>query len=176
MIGRGPPAADSTDWCEPADRGQRAVAEAEEAAFGGTDLDAPEPRAELERVVRDVTGGPWWASCGPPVRVVTPRSSARSSSARGGPADASGVVEIRLTDEQLTMGTVAHELAHALAGVAHGHGPRYRRAAVDVTALLAGADAAERLADAFGSFGVPAGTRAWPSPYRAEGATFRMVP
>lgn len=156
------------------DRGRTAVAAAEEAAFGGTSIDDARPRAELESQLAAVVTGPWWAASGPPVHVVTPRRSARSSSARHD-SRRSGV-EVRLTDEQLTLATVAHELAHALAGVACAHGPRFRAAYVDVVALLAGAAEADHLAGAFAQFGVPAGQRAWPAPFRAEGATFAIVP
>jgi hypothetical protein len=156
------------------DRGRIAVAEAEAAAFGGTRFDAHRPRDELEALLGDVVAGPWWAVSGPLVRVVTPRRSARSSSARVDSRQAS--VEIRLTDEQLTLSTVAHELAHALAGVAAAHGPHFRAAYVDVVAVLAGSTVAEHLAEAFVRFGVPSGPRAWPAPFRARGDTFAIVP
>ena len=151
-----------------------AVAAAEAAALEGTALDDPHARAALHARVAEVVGGSWWTACGPPVTLVTPRRTARSSTARA--RDGVAAVEIRLTDEQLTVATVAHELAHALAGVGEGHGSRFRTAYVDVVALLAGAAAADRLRDAFTTFGVPAGQRAWPAPWRAEGSTFRVVP
>ena len=83
-------------------------------------------------------------------------------------------VEIRLADGQLTETTVAHELAHALAGVDRGHDERFRAAHVDVTALLCGA-AARTLAATYRSFGLAVGDRAWPAPWRADGDTFRIV-
>src|SRR5688500_2669129 len=87
------------------DEGRAAVAEAEETAFGGTDLDVALGRAELEDRLAAVVTGSWWAESGPPVRVVTPRRTTRSSTARSTQGDEH--VEVRLSDEQLTLGTIA---------------------------------------------------------------------
>src|SRR3954447_8522005 len=99
------------------DPGQAAVAEAEEAAFGGTTLDAPSTREELTARVHRLVAGEWWRANGPPVHVVAPRRSTRSSTARR----CGDGVEIRLSAEQLTTATAAHELAHALARIGHRH-------------------------------------------------------
>lgn len=85
-------------------------------------------------------------------------------------------VEVRLTDEQLSAVTVAHELAHALAGVASGHGAFYRSAHVDVTSVVVGADAAGALADSFDRFGLDIAPRRWPAPWLAEGDDFVVLP
>lgn len=160
-----------TDGC---DRGQVAVAAVEEATFGGTRADIPVDREELHRRLADVVDGPWWRRCGPPVTWSTPRRSTRSSTARTHPTVGRGV-EIRLAEGQLTTATVAHELAHALAGLTAGHGERFRAAHVDVVALLCGARAGESLAASYGAFGLAVGDRAWPAPWRADGASFRIL-
>ena len=159
------------------DRGRAAVAAVEEAVFGGTDADVPVDRDVLHARIADLVDGPWWRACGPPVAIATPRRSTRSSTARSTARHLQphrSTVEIRLADGQLTETTVAHELAHALAGVDRGHDERFRAAHVDVTALLCGA-AARTLATTYRSFGLAVGDRAWPVPWRADGDTFRIV-
>lgn len=155
-----------------ADRGRAAVAAVEEAAFGGTTADTREDRTELHARLDAVIRGPWWRDCGPAVTVATPRETTRSSSARA--AVGSGV-EIRLADEQLTTATVAHELAHALAGVGHGHDDLFRAAHVDVVALMCGFDVGAALTSAYAAFGLTVGERRWPPPWRVEGDRFRVV-
>jgi hypothetical protein len=154
------------------DSGLAAVAAAEEMAFGGTRLDVRLDRVVVERAFADVVGGPWWQSCGPPVSWSRPRRDAHSSSTRDSPAG----IEVRLVDEQLTLATVAHELAHALAGVDCGHGVTFRAAYVDVVAVVAGAEPARALAEALAALDVAAGGRAWPAPYRAAGDGFVVTP
>jgi hypothetical protein len=157
----------------PTDRGTAAVAAVEEAVFGGTDADVAVGREALHARVAEVVAGPWWQASGPPVTVTTPRRSTRSSTARSRLGQLP--VEIRLADPQLTLATVAHELAHALAGVEHGHDETFRAAHVDVAALLAGAGAAQRLAAAYAAFDLAVAARAWARPWRADGETFRIV-
>lgn len=154
------------------DVGREAVAAAEEAAFGGTDVDDRRDRASLQARLSAVVDGPWWREYGPAVTIGRPRASDRSSSAR---TCGSGV-EVRLASGQLTLATVVHELAHALAGLSHGHDPLFRAAYVDVTALLAGVEAARRLTGAFEAFGLGVGERTWPQPWVIDGDTFRIVP
>jgi len=156
------------------DEGRTAAYAAEDAAFGGTPLDDELPFGDLVAVARGVTTGAWWrAAGGPEVEERPARAGTTSSSARGrGP----GAVEVRLAAGQLTTTTVAHELAHALAGVAHGHDATFRRAHVDVCALLAGQGAGEALATAYAQLGAPAGDRTWPSPVRVIGDGFVVVP
>ena len=153
------------------ERGWAAVAAAEERAFGGTELDETIDRRTAEARVVEATGGPWWRGCGPAVIVARPRASARSSSARL----VTDRVEIQLTDAQLSVATVAHELAHALAGVDRGHGGEFRAAYVDVVAVLAGAAPALALSEAFAAMGIAAGARRWPPPHRAAGDGFVVV-
>lgn len=160
------------------DRGQTAVGAAELAAFGGTDLETQRPLEELAARAAAVCATPWWGRAGgPAVRIGPARSTARSSSARAGrPGGAGrGPVTIRLAPGQRDLATVGHELAHALAGVEHGHDERFRAAAVDVLAVLAGAAAAEELRRAFASHGLAVAARPWPPPARLEGDTFVVL-
>ena len=136
--------------------------------FGGTDLEDALDRRAAEGALELITAGPWWRSCGPPVTVSAPRGGTRASRAR----DHAGKVAIQLSDEQLNLATVAHELAHALADVGHGHDAVFRAAYVDVVAVLAGPAGAGALAEAFVAMGVEPGDRGWPAPYRAVGDGF----
>ena len=156
-----------------ADRGRAAVAAVEDAAFGGTDADVAVDRDVLPARLGVVVGGPWWQASGPPVTIDTPRRSTRSSTARSRHGESP--VEIRFADDQLTTATLAHELAHALAGVDDGHGESFRAAHIDVTAMLCGAGAGKRLGDAYVAFGLAVGARARPPPWRYDGDSFRVV-
>ena len=160
------------------DRGREAVYEAERAAFGGTELDRSRPLADLAGLARSLCGATWWAAAGgPPVRVVAARVDAASSSAAGvGPRATGSTVVIRLAAGHHDVATLAHELAHALAGVEGGHGPSFRAAHLDVVAVLAGTIAAGDLRTAYGRFGVPPGERTWPTPTLGEGPGFVRLP
>lgn len=157
------------------DRGRAAVYAAEDAAFGGTDLDRPVPFDDLARLAAGVVASDWWVACGAPPVEVAGAPGASSSSARGGTGTGPGVL-IRLAPPQWTAGTVAHELGHALAGVARGHDGCFRAAHVDVVAMIAGAAPAAILAEAYLAHGVPPGERPWPPPERARGQGFVVVP
>jgi hypothetical protein len=155
-----------------ADIGRSALTEAEAAAFGGTDLEADREIDDLARRAAAVTTGSWWRAAGAPdVTVTAARASARSSRAR----DDRGAVAVALAAGQQDVATLAHELAHALAGVAHGHDDRFRAALVDVTVVLAGPTAAAHLADALSRFDLAVAPRAWPPPARAEGDGFVLL-
>jgi hypothetical protein len=155
------------------DRGREAVYAAEEAAFGGTDLEDRRPLAELQARAATLVDGDWWARAGGrPVDVVAARLDARSSSARG----RGGGAVVRLAEAQLDTATVAHELAHVLAGIDQGHDERFRAAHVDVVAVLAGSRAAAALAASYRTFGLTVGPRPWPPPVRAVGDSFVIVP
>lgn len=157
------------------DRGRTAVYAAEDAAFGGTDVDDEQPLAALVELAAVVTGGPWWREVGgPPVVVVAARGDARSSSARARVGEPT--VRIALAGGQRNVTTLAHELAHALAGVTHGHDATFRAAHVDVVALLAGGRAADALAAAYDRLGVPPGARSWSRPVRLVGEGFAVLP
>lgn len=159
------------------DRDRAQVYAAEAMAYEGTDL---EEITRFEAVVACITAvvdDPWWP--GGDVRVSRARSDARSSSARsavGRPlieppsvmANAATpraiVAEIRLAAGQFTLATGMHELGHALAGPAAGHGERFRRAHTDVAAVAFGVERAGWLVEAYERAGLPLGERAWPEP------------
>ena len=163
------------DTCGGADVGRTAVYAAEEMAFGGTDAEDIRPIADLAAVARTVTTGEWWrAAGGPPVRVVLARPGTGSSSARSSRGGAS--VDVRLAAPQATIATLAHELAHALAGVAHGHDGVFRRAHVDVGAVLVGGAAATHLTSSYEALRVPPAARRWRSPVRVVGDGFEVLP
>ena len=165
--------APATRRCVPRDVGREAVYAAEEATFGGTDVDEPLTLARLVAQATAVAGGTWWQSCrGPRVDVIMARAGALSSSAR---TACHGVV-VRLASGQLTTVTLAHELAHALAGVDHGHDARFRAAHVDVVAVLGGGPLADGLRRTYVGHGIPPGARAWPSPHLVSGPGFLIVP
>jgi hypothetical protein len=159
-----------------ADRSE--VYSAELAAFDGTDLETIVDFDAVRTRVTVVTAGEWWP--GPPVDVRRARVDARSSSARCSvSATEHDTVVIRLAAGQVTVATAAHELAHALVGPARGHGAVFRRAYLDVTAVITNTDPSDRrrtlhveqLATAFEAFGLPIGDRWWrPPPEAASGA------
>ena len=152
------------------DRGRAAVAAAEERPSA-----APRPTS------RSFVGGRVAPRRGDGRVVVAPLWAGRDRrSAAGWDAivEARGVsdrVEIQLTDGQLSVATVAHELAHALAGLEHGHDDAFRAAYVDVASALAGVAPAAALAEAFAAMGIAAGDRRWPSPHRVAGDGFVVV-
>jgi hypothetical protein len=155
------------------DAGREAVYAAEDRAFGGTDLDEPEHLHHLRAIAATLTATDWWPSAGgPAVAIEAARDDAGSSSARGG----GGRVVVRLAASQRTRATLGHELAHALAGVDHGHDATFRAAHVDVVAMIAGAGAAAALVAAYAEVGVPPARRRWPPPVRAAGDGFVLLP
>jgi hypothetical protein len=155
------------------DRGREAVYAAEEAAFGGTDLADQHPLADLQAQVTTIVDGEWWRPAGGlPVDLVAARRDARSSSTREGDDRA----VIRVADGHFDVATVAHELAHVLAGIDHGHDEQFRAAHVDVVAVLAGSAAGSMLAGSYGTFGLPVGVRTWLPPVRGSGEAFVIVP
>jgi hypothetical protein len=156
-----------------ADAGREATYAAEDDAFGGTELDDEVGLGRLAAIAAGIAAGEWWRSCGAPaVSVVAARTGARSSSARPA-ADGAGV---RIAAEQCNLGTLTHELAHALAGVERGHDARFRAAHVDVVAMAVDAAHAAALRGSYRDHGVPAGRRAWPAPVRVTGEGFAVVP
>ena len=58
----------------------------------------------------------------------------------------------------MTPATLVHELAHALAGVAAGHGPAFRRAHVDLVGYVFGDTEAGWLLDAYAQMGLEPGS------------------
>lgn len=155
------------------DRAQ--VYAAELAAFEGTDLEEVIDVAVVLEVTRSVTSGEWWP--GGAVTAKAARSDARSSSTRCGVEEGS-VASITIAEPQATIATAAHELAHALAGVARGHDAVYRRAHLDVVQAVTNADPTDgrgmlhvaQLAGAYAAAGLEIGERAWPEPPSVGGA------
>jgi len=152
------------------DVGRAAVYACELAAFDGTDLEDGRPFEEVERIIQSIAQDPWWT--GPVVTVRRARAGTASSVAAGAVGRAGAPVEIRLAGGQCTFATAAHELAHALAGVEHGHDGEFRRAYLDVVAMGSNLDPLDRrgtthvdqLAEAFASAGLTLAERRWPPP------------
>jgi hypothetical protein len=139
------------------DRAQ--VYAAESAAFEGTGYELTVAFDELLRLSERVTAGDWWVLG--PVEIRASRSDARSSATRWTGED--GPV-IHLAGPQMTMATLAHELAHALAGRTHGHDSVYRRAHLDVVGVLLGEVPRVWLEEAYRLHGLRVGHRRWSTP------------
>jgi hypothetical protein len=149
------------------DSGRAEVYAAEAAAFDGTDLESVRPFTEVASAISAVVGGAWWP--GFPVSVVAARRDAGSSSARRVEGE---TTVIRLAADQTTIATVAHELAHALAGPGAGHSGVFLAAYLDVVAVITNLDSRDRrhqlhvdqLREAFDVAGLSVGPRQWPAP------------
>lgn len=158
-----------------ADRERAQVYAAELAAFDGTDLEEVIGVDRVLGAIEAVVSGEWWP--GEAVSVKAARSDAWSSSTRCG-ADAGSVAAITIAGPQATIATGAHELAHVLAGVAHGHDAQYRRAHLDVVQAMTNLDRVngrgvvhvEQLRAAYAAVGLEVGIRRWPEPPTAGGA------
>jgi hypothetical protein len=153
------------------DAGRAAVYACEVAAFDGTDLEEVTTVDDIARVIDRLVADRWWP--GPPVRVEAARRGAASSGTHGPVAASISVpLTIRIAAAQATTATAAHELAHALAGVEHGHDAFYRRAYLDVVEVITNLDPTDRrgdmhtrqLADAFAAEGLGVASRRWPGP------------
>lgn len=142
-----------------ADEGRAAVYAAEIAAFEGTSYESITAFESLEALAGTVTGAPWWPHGLVEVRRARADASSSSARQRGGAAPV-----IRLAAPQMTPATLVHELAHALAGVAAGHGPAFRRAHVDLVGYVFGDTEAGWLLDAYAQMGLAPGRRGWPAP------------
>lgn len=149
-----------------------AVAAAESAAFEATEFDALITRAELQRAFDAATGSEWWVACfagsPPALRLVTPPARTQTSTARR----REGGFEIRVAAGQLNRSTLAHELAHVLAGIDAAHGPLFRRAFVDVATMVGDTLIGEWLGAAFAGFDLAVADRRWPAPWSASGPGF----
>jgi hypothetical protein len=163
------------------DAGRAAVYACEIAAFDGTDLEEVTTFDDIVRVIERLVSDRWWP--GPPVRVEAARRGAASSGTHGPTAvGSSSPLTIRLADTQATTATAAHELAHALAGVEHGHDALYRRAYLDVVEVITNIDPTDRrgdlhtrqLADAFAAEGLDIATRRWPGPAPEAGGAIAL--
>lgn len=158
-----------------ADRERAQVYAAELSAFDGTDLEAVVGLDAVADAVRSVVRAEWWPHGDIAVREM--RSDARSSVTRCMGGDAS-VIDIGIARPQATIATGAHELAHALAGVARGHDAVFRRAHLDVVQAITNFDRlsgrglvhVEQLERAYRAAGLALGERAWPPPPVSGGA------
>ncbi len=141
------------------DVGRSSVYAAEIAAFEGTSYESIVPFGELVPLADLITSAVWWPHGDVPV--VAARSDAGSSSTtvRG-----SARPIVRLAAPQMTTATLVHEFAHVLAGVGSGHGPRFRRAYVDLVGYVFGDDQATWLLDAYVAMNLVPGERTWPTP------------
>lgn len=157
------------------DRAQ--VYAAELAAFDGTDLERVVGTEAVAKTIARIVDDPWWP--GGAVTVRRMRTDARSSATRclaGG--GGGGPVDIGVAETQATLATAAHELAHALAGVAHGHDATFRRAHLDVVLMMTNVDRvsgrgtlhADQLRDSYVAAGLVVGERSWPEPPPVGGA------
>ncbi len=158
-----------------ADLDRAQVYAAELAAFDGTDLEEVIDVDAVLGAIRKVIAREWWP--GGHVTAKAARSDARSSSTRCGIEDGS-VASITIAEPQATIATAAHELAHALAGVTHGHDARYRRAHLDVIQVITNVDRMSgrgtvhvaQLSNAYADAGLVIGDRDWREPPAAGGA------
>ena len=164
-----------------ADAERTAVYAAELAAFDGLDLETPLDFEVVAARMSAVVNGDWWP--GMPVVVRRARVDARSSSTRCVVEPTAGEeAVVRLAQAQLTFATAAHELAHVLAGVEIGHGRVFRRAYLDLIAVITNIDSTDRrrdlhvdqLADAFAAAGLEVGERAWPLPPASQTGAFAL--
>lgn len=159
------------------DDGRAEVYAAEVAAFEGTDLESMISFDVVAAAIEAVVDGGWWPAGR--VRVVAARRDAHSSSARR--LDGA-ITEIRLSAEQLTIGTAAHELAHALAGPGEGHSPVFLAAFLDVVAVITNLESADRrqdlhvmqLREALDAAGLVVGARQWPAPPQSIGTAIAL--
>lgn len=147
------------------DRGRTAVYSAEVAAFDGTSAERVDTFEVIVSVAESVMSAPWWPRGH--IEIVRRRSDARSSvTCQEGSDDPT----IRLAPKQFTKATIAHELAHVLAGVVHGHDRVFRRAHLDVVGHAVASYAAEWLADAYAAHRLDIGERHWPAPPKPSNA------
>lgn len=158
-----------------ADRDRAQVYAAELAAFDGTDLEDVIGVETVAAAISVVVSGSWWP--GRRVTVREMRSDARSSATRCA-VDGVDAADIGLAATQATVATGAHELAHALAGVEHGHDAMYRRAHLDVVLAMTNLDRAtgrgilhvDQLIRAYAAAGLTVADRTWRPPPPAGGA------
>lgn len=153
------------------DSERSALYAAETAAFDGTDLETKRGYAVVQGVANDVITGEWWP--GPTMEIRQARSDARSSSTICAVVEGAGaVLTIRFAADQTTVATAAHELAHGLAGVDAGHGAVFRRALLDVVAVITNLESTDRryelhtnqLEQAFNERNLDIGERHWAQP------------
>jgi hypothetical protein len=142
-----------------ADHGRAEVYAAELTAFDGTELEVVVPVADLLELAARLTRAAWW----PADRLADVRA-ARRDAASSSTRWRDGAVRVVIAAGQSTPATLVHELAHVLAGPHAAHGPRFRRAHVDLAVEAFGPDRGGWLADAYSAAGLALGTRRWAAP------------
>jgi hypothetical protein len=151
-----------------ADIGREDVYAAELAAFGGTLADCEVGFHELLWIRNAICASLWWPAGD--IDVEQARSDARSSTTREGD---DGRSRIRIAATQCTPLTLAHEVSHVLAGIDAGHGPRFRRAELDLVFTMFGSTEMQWLLDAFEAMNLQVANRSWASPI--EGPLQRLI-
>ena len=120
--------------------------------------------AAVVELFEAIVTSPWWRS----EVVVTPTLEPKRREANHSTAHGSNKVRLAVSQEDAW--TLIHELAH----VAHsavdrtyadqGHGPEFRRWYVDLTVVVGGQEAADRLAKSFIENGLPLAERTCAAP------------
>ncbi|HET8930432.1 MAG TPA: hypothetical protein VFN21_07235 [Acidimicrobiales bacterium] len=143
-----------------------AVYAVEHSVFAETLFSDPVGAAGMLDLAGLVADSGWWQRNGTTFEIAPTRREAQHSSATAEPAGG-GPAQIRISVHQEDAATLAHELAHLLAG-SHGatppHGPTFIAAELDVVSLVCGTIAARRMSRAFSEAGIAASARTWEPP------------
>lgn len=145
------------------DRDRRRVYGVENLIFDETLFTEPLGAAGVVDLAGLVNQDPWWVRNGVAFTVSPARRESQHSSA----FLAGEVARIRLSVHQEDAATLAHELAHLLAGRHDpnaGHGPLFRAAELDTVTLVCGTTAAARLGRAFDDADLTVAARRWQDP------------
>lgn len=151
------------------DRGRSRVYKVEEAVFAGSEASRLRSFDEVVEVAEAVFDTRWWSRFDVEVELRQTRPSARSSFCDfyGGRS-----FTVAMCPAQLEAATLAHELAHVITSVSDvgdpGHGPTFRSAMVDLTAVILGHRWSDTLLDALHDAGLDIGQRKWWAPGRSE--------
>lgn len=155
--------------------GDRArVYDAEAMVFDETLFSEPLGPAGILDLTDRFLADPWWQRNGVPFTVAPTRRESAHSWARSESRTDSNVAtaqirrsQIRLSLQGEDAATLAHEAAHLLGDrhAAHpAHGALFRRAEVDVVAVVCGSIAAGRLDQAFADANLDLADRDWTEP------------
>lgn len=145
------------------DADRQRVYDAEDLVFDETLFTEPLGATGVVDLARLVNADRWWVDNGVPFTV----SPARRESLHSSAFVAGDVARIRLSIHQEDAATLAHELAHLLAGRhdgGTGHGPLFRAAQLDTVTLVCGTKTAARLGRAYADAALPWSLRCWQDP------------
>jgi hypothetical protein len=138
---------------------------AEDACFAETLVSEALGMAGVSSLADHLFTDPWWVTTVDRSPTIEPtRREARHSYADS----ARLVIRLDLTAENCAV--LAHEAAHIAAAVLFPdrplapHGPEFRSVMADVTRLLCGPVAADRLVRSYADHGLDVPVRAWPEP------------